>query len=981
MRIVWATDPKQTGHRGTGARGQRGACMDAARKHVVNKATDEIPLELGEDSTLLESDDTLDAIGVPTPAFEGLVAAIERERLFEALFEASRPAHHLGRYVVTGTLGRGAMGTVFKAFDPSLDRRVALKVLHKELDAQHTTRLLREAQALAKLSHPNVVQVYEVGEVEGQTFVAMELVKGKTLREWMRAKPRPGWRECIEVFLQVGAGLAAAHERGLVHRDFKPGNAIIDRKGRARVLDFGLARQVEVEDDDISTMRRARTDEMDPVPLDIPITKPGAILGTPAYMPLEQMYGQDADARSDQFSFCVALYEAVYGERPFRGVTMATQVISMTHGHFRAPPKGIKAPAVLRRILLRGLAHRPGDRWPSMEALLVELRRLLAPRGRPWIALGLAGGLLGGLSVLGMEMSQRAIGSPCEGAHEQLAGIWDEPRRQAVQEAFLRTGLPYAPSTLEWVERQLDAYADAWTSKYVEVCKTSRRTEEHAEQAPGLPMGCLRERQTALHTTVKTLGNADVHVVENAIHVLEHLPDPATCDAVELHTSSTPQPRDPRLLGDVEALRERLAELDAMQEAGEYTRAFEELEPIVLRAKALAYMPLVAEAMLRRGQLHRAQGTYPKAEHDLEVAYTLALEHGHDRAELDAALLLTLVVGRDQSRPDDGLRWGGIALALSKRRHDDEARAASLGRIGAVLYHQGQYDQALLRHRDALSIRQAALGPAHPKVAESLGEIGSVLRRQGHYDEALRRHEQALTILQDALGPEHPQVAHGHNQVGDTLSGQGKYEEALGHHREALNIRRRALGPGHPDLAVILDDIGGVLLEQGELGEALHHHQQALAIRRATLGPQHPALIYSLNEISSVLLAQGHHQEARLHYERALALSERILAPEHPYRAHTLLGLARIALLEEKPEVARAHAARAVAIRTNHPVPVAQRAQARFVLAQSLWADPSECDHARALAERTRDDFARAGAAAEPDLAAVDRWLADHPKG
>ena len=172
-----------------------------------------------------------------------LVDEIQRRQVQQALFGESSSSFQLGRYVITGTLGRGGMGVVFKAFDPELDRRVALKVLRAELDERHTIRLRREAKAMAKLSHPNVVQVHEVGQAEGQTFVAMELVGGQTLGEWMRQQPRPTWRECVEVFVQVGAGLAAAHDRGLVHRDFKPGNAIIDEEGRPRVLDFGLARQ------------------------------------------------------------------------------------------------------------------------------------------------------------------------------------------------------------------------------------------------------------------------------------------------------------------------------------------------------------------------------------------------------------------------------------------------------------------------------------------------------------------------------------------------------------------------------------------------------------------------------------------------------------------------------------------------------------------------------------------------------------------
>ncbi|MEM9460113.1 MAG: SUMF1/EgtB/PvdO family nonheme iron enzyme [Myxococcota bacterium] len=330
---------------------------------------------------------------------DGLVAELDRQRISKALFAEAGRAFELGRYVIMGTLGRGGTGTVFKAFDPALDRRVALKVLNAELDQQHTTRLRREAQALAKLSHPNVVQVYEVGHVkgvggvggaEGQTFVAMELVQGRTLREWIRQEPRPSWRECVEVFVQVGAGLVAAHGRGLVHRDFKPGNAMIDDEGRARVLDFGLARRTEEVDEDASIIEtRARTDQHDVVPLDTPLTKTGTVLGTPAYMPPEQMRGIEADFRSDQFSFCVALYEALYGERPFEAGKMAGLMLTILEGKVRPAPKGSTVPAALRAVLLRGLAHDPDKRWPSMEALLEQLQRLLAPPIRRYLGIGL----------------------------------------------------------------------------------------------------------------------------------------------------------------------------------------------------------------------------------------------------------------------------------------------------------------------------------------------------------------------------------------------------------------------------------------------------------------------------------------------------------------------------------------------------------------------------------------------------------------
>ena len=367
---------------------------------------------------------------LPSPP-ETPVNRMERSRVLSALFETPVEETRMGRYVVRGTLGEGGMGTVLEAVDPGLDRRVALKVLHRELDERHTMRLRREAQALAKLSHPNVVQVYEVGEVEGQTFVAMEKIKGLTLREWMRREPRPGWRECVEVYLQVGAGLVAAHEQGLVHRDSKPANAIIDAKGRVRVLDFGLARRTEDADVHESGQVRTPVGAEDSAVLDATLTRTGAVLGTPAYMPLEQMAGGEADARSDQFSFCVSLYEAIYGERPFEGTTLPALMVAMRHGELRPVPKGTKVPARLRSTLARGLSCKPRERWPSMDALMAELRGLLEVRRRGALpVLGVVGGALG---VLGLGLwGQGDVGTGAEPVARDAAmvarGTDEEPQ-------------------------------------------------------------------------------------------------------------------------------------------------------------------------------------------------------------------------------------------------------------------------------------------------------------------------------------------------------------------------------------------------------------------------------------------------------------------------------------------------------------------------------------------------------------------------
>ncbi|MEX1363367.1 MAG: serine/threonine-protein kinase, partial [Nannocystaceae bacterium] len=370
-------------------------------------AEGDTPPPLADVSTLLPSDGFV----LPRPE-QGLAEQARRAEVFDALF--GKPVlRRFGRYVVLDVLGKGGMGLVLKGYDEQLDRPVAIKVLHEHLGRQHTARLEREAQAMARLSHPHVVQVYEVGELEGRTFVAMELVKGQTVRQWMDQQPRPGWAACVELFVQLGEGLAAAHRRGLVHRDFKPGNAMLDEDGRARVLDFGLARRGgEQVDDAPNVIQRARTDVQQVVPLEQPLTQTGAVLGTPAYMPPEQMGGQEADARSDQFSFCVTLYEALYGERPYEGETMSALMVAMRGGQVRPAPRGSDVPTALRRVLLRGLAAEPAERWPSMEALLEELRRLVAPsRGWRWIAGVGAVALLAGL----VAVWQRDVISEQEG--------------------------------------------------------------------------------------------------------------------------------------------------------------------------------------------------------------------------------------------------------------------------------------------------------------------------------------------------------------------------------------------------------------------------------------------------------------------------------------------------------------------------------------------------------------------------------------
>jgi serine/threonine-protein kinase len=268
---------------------------------------------------------------------------------------ALTPGQRIDRYEVERELGRGGMGVVYQARDVTLDRRVALKLLHARRDAAAQARLLREAQVMAKLAHPNVVPVFELGEWRSDLYLVMELVTGVTLEGWLK-REKHRRREIIDRFLEAGRGLAAAHAAGVVHRDFKPANVLVGVDGRVRVTDFGLSRPGP-------TLELPATDSA-------VVTRDGAIVGTLAYMAPEQLDGRVADERSDQFSFCVALAEALGGVRPFEGESWTQLSRSLEQ-----PPRLRGVPWAVRRVLSRGLARAPAQRFASMTALLNALER------------------------------------------------------------------------------------------------------------------------------------------------------------------------------------------------------------------------------------------------------------------------------------------------------------------------------------------------------------------------------------------------------------------------------------------------------------------------------------------------------------------------------------------------------------------------------------------------------------------------------
>src|SRR6266498_2065012 len=450
----------------------------------------------------------------------------------------------IGRYVVLGLVGRGGMGEVYAAYDPELDRKVAVKLLRVKPGngvslAEGRTRTLREAQAIARLSHPNVVVVFDVGTCQDQVFIAMEFVEGNTVTYWLQAAAR-NWGDILKVFMAAGRGLAAAHEKGLVHRDFKPDNVMVGRDNQVRVMDFGLARQVTEKSGDkagpIAANERSGHGERDrastpaeqaaealanrdPIPdvnidvpdtvvlsaptmsveaqahaaatgmFDVQLTRTGAMMGTPAYMAPEQFLGSATDARTDQFSFCVALYEALYGERPFAGNTMYALTNNVVQGKVRDAPANADVPLWIRKILLRGLRPTVGDRYPSIGALLDALAKNPATVRRK-VVVAVAGAVLPIALVLGIRQSLADHRAVCGGGPAKLAGVWElaqpgqpqPPRHVRVKNAFLHTGKSYAADVHATVARVLTGYAQSWANMYEEACEaTQMRGEQSAD--------------------------------------------------------------------------------------------------------------------------------------------------------------------------------------------------------------------------------------------------------------------------------------------------------------------------------------------------------------------------------------------------------------------------------------------------------------------------------------------------------------------
>jgi tetratricopeptide (TPR) repeat protein/predicted Ser/Thr protein kinase len=890
----------------------------------------------------------------------------------------------LGRYVVLDWLGGGGMGVVYAAYDPDLDRRVAIKLLRPDSAAgtEGRGRLLREAQAMARLAHPNVIAVYDVGTFGDQVFVAMEYVEGRTLKQWLADEPRTR-AAVLQLFSEAGRGLAAAHACGLVHRDFKPDNVMVgQRDGRVRVLDFGLARAGASENAAPKGHADGAAGGLEPSqgsksnrPLTETLTRTGSFIGTPGYMSPEQWHGQPTDARSDQFSFCVALYEALYSERPFQAPSVLMLAMEVVRGRVREPPAGSKVPPALRQVLLRGLRVERDQRYPSMDALLQALLRDPSTVRRRLIA---SAGVLGALAAIAaggrFAVHQRSM--MCRGAVQMLAGVWDGERRQAVRASFAATARPYAQSAFDGAARAIDEYLQGWTAMRQEACEATRLRGEQSEELLDLRMECLTERREEVRALVDVFDKADADVVANAVKAARTLRPLAECANVTALRSPVAPPGDPQTRARLEEVRTRLARATALRQAGKYADGLALVKAVAGDATGLGYRPAEADALVLQGTLEEDLGQLNEAEETAARAGALAEAAHHDQAAAEAWRQLVWVA-RAQGHYAEAHRWAQLAEAKGDRAGADPLERSHLYNAIGVLYDdEGKYDEALAAHRRALAIREKLLGPEHPQVAGSLNNLGDTLDDQGKHDEAVPYYRRALAIREATFGPEHPEVGASLNNLGDALAGAGHHEEALEAFGRALAIWEKTLGAAHPKTADLLDNIGSSLAAQGKFEEALGYNQRALAIKEKVLGANHPAAAFSLNTIGIALIGLKRYDRALVELRRALAIRSQALGADHFLCAAPLSGLGEALLALGRPTEAVVPLERALALLAPRHEDPGAAAEVRFALGRALWQAGKERERARLLATQARDAWMTAGAQQRKNLDAVQAWLA-----
>ena len=720
-------------------------------------------------------------------------------------------------FVIDELIGAGGMGAVYLATDIKLDRQVAIKV-HRECTTRALERFEREAIVLAKLSHRNIVAVHEVGAHDNGLFLVMEYIDGGTARQWLAAEER-SWRDIVNLFIEAGAGLAAAHEAGVVHRDFKPDNVLVGSGGRVCVADFGIA-QLAAEREEASQ---------------------GAGFGTPSYMAPEQRRGDTAGAAADQFAFCVSLYEALYGELP--GTTASV-------------PKTLRAPIRVRRAILKGLGAEASDRHRSMVELLHELRNPFTTHKR--FAAGL-GTMLIAASIAWPVLDQRA--RACTGAPAALAQVWGPSKKAEISRAFSSTNVGYAVTLGERLTTRLERYGQQWSKMYVSACEATHVTQEQSLALLDIRMGCLSRRLQSLGATANALATLNEKSLDKGSQLVTNLEPIRSCGALDrLLQNSTPELRRlrSRHRTTIERLEGSLEEAKVQMLMEEVEHAERLITSVQTTARELGHSLLVAEAALQRAKLAIRKGDVDKA---IELGFEAAgLAARGNHAEVRAIVWARLVnwIGYQKHHVDEGLLLARVAqTSLEAISGPSRAEMILEDSVAAVHLRNHNYRVAKAHLLRSLEIRLALYGADHPHVCSVYNNLGILARRSGNLREARDHLLAALEIRSKTLTPEHPRVAPHHVNLANTLADLGELESAEKHALMALRIRKATLPDHHQQLGRAWLTVGYVLRKQGRWSEALEAYELSREIIAKVHDEAHPSAVEALLGVGLARAALG----------------------------------------------------------------------------------------------------------------------------
>ncbi len=780
-------------------------------------------------------------------------------------------------YRIESKVGAGGMGVVYRATDTSLGRPVALKLHRRPPDSGAVDRLMREASVMARMSHPHVLTVYEVGRLddaeagESRLFIAMEFVDGGSLVDWSRATQRT-WREVVDVFCQAARGLVAAHDAGVVHRDFKAHNVLVDREGRAQVADFGLSRLgSEVLQDSV---------ESSPHPQSWAATRDGTMVGTPAYMAPEQWRGQVGTPQSDQYAFCVSLFEMLFDRNP-----LAEHRADPSRDLQWVPPSGHRVPAQVLRVLRRGLQEEPAARFESMKVLLAELE--FQPRRR-WLSAAavVLAGVVGGTAVWG---ATRTTEVACDGS-VLMAATWNEAARARVAQALLATGQPFVETTTKSTTVLLDAYAIAWVEEDDAACHAKGNEARRAARR-----ACLRAHRRRFEALVEAIANVDATGAARAVTAAGSLAEPTLCASEPAMSQPTPDAEQDSVSRQLDALGAAVG----LRQGDESRALLEQLRSMTITAPS------------QRARLALLDAIYTDENEDdeealeaFDTALLAALSAADDAMIADAAAELSIALSRQQ-RSREAKRAYRIARNAAERSTVRTVLRLKLDVAeSSVLVDEGKRDEAVRIVQRDVELARSELGEEHPATITTLNNLAVQLGETHRYGEALEVVAQTMEIARRVQGERHPAMARLLESRGILLVGLGRTKDALGPFREALSIRNATAPTAGATVGLAVNLTSAMMTIASDRGADEGERAQALAILEPIAAkleaegrlddPVHALLWQNLG---TLLVKQDRTEEGIAFIERSLASLE---SNSGRSSAELVAGLAQLASAEDR---------------------------------------------------------------------------------